>query len=596
MVLARPFLLPNNLGSFSQIVPKHHTHAHIPLPMCKLGRVQCMTSTSLSQPATEIRHSANYQPSIWSYDYVQSLKTDYEDVLSEDHRVRKLQEDVRRMIKNENAVLLPKLELIDDIQRLGLAYLFEEEITEALDRFVSQETSNGTTEKSLHATALRFRLLREHGYDVCDTDMFNSFKDQNGEFKDCIRKDVKGMLSLYEASFLGFQGEDILDEAMAFTTMHLKTIKGDEIRKGLLDQVSHSLELPLHHRIERLEARWYIEAYAKKPDANHFLLELAKLDFNMVQSTLKRDLKDISLWWKDMGLAYKLSFSRDRLMECFFWTVGMVYQPQFSNVRKGLTKVTSLITTIDDVYDVYGTLDELELFTTAVERWDINAVEDLPEYMKICFLALYNTVNEMVYDTLKVQGVNVLPYLKKAWSDMLKAFLQEARWSNRKDMPAFKDYFENAVISVSGIVILVHAYFLLEQNITKQALDCLEKENYHDLLRMPSVIFRLCNDLGTSKAELERGETASSILCYMNESNMSEESASRHIKGLIGETWKKMNRDGVSESPFTKTFIETTANLARISHCTYQYGDGHGAPDSVSKDRVQSVIIEPITL
>ena len=54
-------------------------------------------------------------------------------------------------------------------------------------------------------------------------------------------------------------------------------------------------------------------------------------------------------------------------MECFFWTIGMVFEPQFSNLKKGLTKVTSFITVIDDVY-VYGTLDELELFTDAVER------------------------------------------------------------------------------------------------------------------------------------------------------------------------------------------------------------------------------------
>lgn len=70
-----------------------------------------------------------------------------------------------------------------------------------------------------------------------------------------------------------------------------------------------------------------------------------------------------------MGLAGKLTFSRDRLMECFFWTVGIEFEPQFSSCRKGLTKVGSFITIIDDVYDVYGTLDELELFTDVVERY-----------------------------------------------------------------------------------------------------------------------------------------------------------------------------------------------------------------------------------
>ena len=47
-------------------------------------------------------------------------------------------------------------------------------------------------------------------------------------------------------------------------------------------------------------------------------------------------------------------------------------------------------------------------------RWDVKAVKDLPEYLKLCFLALYNTVNEMVYDTLKEQGVDILTYLTKA--------------------------------------------------------------------------------------------------------------------------------------------------------------------------------------
>ena len=47
-------------------------------------------------------------------------------------------------------------------------------------------------------------------------------------------------------------------------------------------------------------------------------------------------------------------------------------------------------------------------------RWDINAMDQLPEYMKICFLALYNSTNEMAYDLLKEQGSHIIAYLRKA--------------------------------------------------------------------------------------------------------------------------------------------------------------------------------------
>ncbi|XP_052733359.1 tricyclene synthase EBOS, chloroplastic-like [Vigna angularis] len=540
------------------------------------------------------RKSANYQPNLWTYDFLQSLKHAYADIRYED-RAKMLQEEVRRMIKDESSDIWLKLELINDVKRLGLSYHYDKEIGEALLRCHSSAGFSSTfVNRSLHETALCFRLLREYGHDV-SADIFERFKEENGNFKASLVSDVKGMLSLYEASFLGYEGEKILDEAMVFSSFHLRVAlnegKGSNM---LLEQVNHALELPLHHRIQRLEARWSIESYAKRTDSNRFLLEAAKLDFNIVQSTMQNDLQQMSRWWRGMGLASKLSFSRDRLMECFFWTVGMVFEPQFSDLRKGLTKVTSLITTIDDVYDVYGTLEELELFTAAVESWDVKAVQVLPDYMKICFLALYNTVNEFAYDALKEHGQDILPYLTKAWSDMLKAFLQEAKWSRDRHLPRFEDYINNAWVSVSGVVILTHAYFLLNQSITKEALQSLH--NYHSLLQKPSLIFRLCNDLGTSKAELERGEAASSIVCFMRESGASEEGAYKHIHSLLNETWKKMNKDRVSQSPFPKAFVETAMNLGRISQCTYQYGDGHGAPDSTAKNSIRSLIIEPIAL
>ena len=49
-------------------------------------------------------------------------------------------------------------------------------------------------------------------------------------------------------------------------------------------------------------------------------------------------------------------------------------------------------------------------------RWNIYAIEELPDYMKICFLGFYNSVNDMAYTTLTDSGFFILPYLQKAVS------------------------------------------------------------------------------------------------------------------------------------------------------------------------------------
>ncbi|CAK9178940.1 unnamed protein product [Ilex paraguariensis] len=569
----------------------HNLPKNFPQRALKPNHTCHFRCSAITQTFQDQRRSANYQPTIWTDDFVKSLKSEDMDELHKE-RSKELEDEVRIMIGNKGARPLTLLQLIDDVERLGLGYRFSKDITAALDRIIAMEGSNVGVEKSIHATALKFRLLRQHGYDVSQ-DIFRSYKDHHGDFVEDLQNDVKGLLSLYEASFLAFEGENLLEEVKSFTMIHLEDIKG-YVDKSLVEKINHSLELPLHRRMCRLEARWYIDVYSKNKEANQSLLELAVLDFNMVQSTLQSDLKTVARWWKGVSLASKLNFIRDRLMECFFWTVGMIYEPSFSDCRIGLTQVTSLITTIDDIYDVYGSLDELQLFTYVVKRWDANAVKSLPHYMKLCFLALYNTVNGMAYDTLKENGINVIPILSKAWADLCQAFLVEAEWNYRKQTPTLEDYLENAWRSVSGNVILVHAYFLMSQNVTTEALEYLER--HHDILKWSSMIFRLCNDLGTSTDELQRGETANSILCCMHQNGLSEKLAREHISNLISEAWKKLNKGRVDDSPFSKHYLETAMNLARISQCTYQYGDGHGAPDSRSKNRVLATIIEPIRL
>jgi len=80
-------------------------------------------------------------------------------------------------------------------------------------------------------------------------------------------------------------------------------------------------------------------------------------------------LFDLFRWWKELELVDKLGFARDRPTECFLWTVGIFPEPCHSNCRIELTKTICILLVMDDIFDTYGTLDELVLFTKAIKRF-----------------------------------------------------------------------------------------------------------------------------------------------------------------------------------------------------------------------------------
>lgn len=98
------------------------------------------------------------------------------------------------------------------------------------------------------------------------------------------------------------------------------------------------------------------------------------------------------------------------------------------------------------------------------------------------------------------------------------------------------------------------------------------------------------------QAELERGETTNSIMSYMHENGTSEEHACEELRNLIDIEWKKMNRQRVSDSTLPKAFREIAMNMARVSHNTYQYGDGLGRPDYNIENRIKFLLIDPVPI
>ena len=76
-------------------------------------------------------------------------------------RLEDLKEEAKRLIKDARDTS-SRLELVDSIQRLGVAYHLEGEIKEAIHLIYLDDT----TTSDLFTTSLRFRFLRQHGYPI----------------------------------------------------------------------------------------------------------------------------------------------------------------------------------------------------------------------------------------------------------------------------------------------------------------------------------------------------------------------------------------------------------------------------------------------
>ncbi|XP_026443998.1 myrcene synthase, chloroplastic-like [Papaver somniferum] len=386
-----------------------------------------------------------YQPAIWDNHFVESVpKTNYMAIIHKTDTelpVKNIKQQVKGLLKNA-VKPLEKLELIDAIQRLGMSYFIEEEILKILEDMYHDRDDAQKMKDNLYATSLRFRLFR-HGFALSFllannkfilrvVDVFDEFRHAEGGFKETIVYDIKGMLSLFEAAHLLMKGESILSEAILLTRKYLSengSNKSKNININLDKQVRRSLETPFHWRVPRSETRFYIEAYESQNDMNPPLLELAKVNFNMVQAQHKMELMHVLRWWNDMGIAKELYFARDRLVECFLSNIGACWEPRQGRCREWVTKIMSFALVIDDIYDSHGSLEELELFTVAIDRWDSKAVENLPYYMKICFLALFNTVNEMAFEILSEQQFDILPHLTKSKQNGAIMSMSQLLWN-----------------------------------------------------------------------------------------------------------------------------------------------------------------------
>ncbi|XP_024033604.1 (E)-beta-farnesene synthase-like [Citrus clementina] len=537
-----------------------------------------------------VRPIADFHPTLWGNHFLKSA-ADVETIdaaTQEQHAA--LKQEVRRMITTTANKLAQKLHMIDAVQRLGVAYHFEKEIEDELGK-----VSHDLDSDDLYVVSLRFRLFRQQGVKI-SCDVFEKFKDDEGKFKESLINDIRGMLSLYEAAYLAIRGEDILDEAIVFTTTHLKSVISvsdhSHVNSNLAEQIRHSLQIPLRKAAARLEARYFLDIYSRDDLHDETLLKFAKLDFNILQAAHQKEASIMTRWWNDLGFPKKVPYARDRIVEIYIWMLlGVSYEPKLAFGRTFASKVICMISIIDDTFDAYSTFEELTLFTEAVTRWDIGLIDTLPEYMKFIFKALLDIYREAEEELVIIIDLGYVAQMQ----ELIMLYFTEAKWLYKGYIPSFDEYKSVALRSIGFLPVAVASFVDLGDFIaTKDNFECILKNAKS--VKATQTIVRFMDDIAGYKFEQKRGHIPSAVECYKNQHGVSEEEAVKELLLEVADSWKDINEELLNPTTASLPTLQRVLYFARSGHFIYDDGHDRYTHSLMMKRQVALLLTEPLAI
>nr|XP_009764783.1 PREDICTED: viridiflorene synthase-like [Nicotiana sylvestris] len=478
-----------------------------------------------------------------------------------------MKEKTRSMLLACGKTVYEKLNLIDIIERLGIAYHFEKQIDNMLYHIHNADPDfEGHEYNDLYICALQFRMLRQHGYNI-SPGVFRKFQYGNGQFKRSLSTDVLGMVCLYEASHVRTHGEYILDEALAFTTTHLQSTV-QHLKSALKKQVTHALEQSLQKGIPRAEIRYYISNYDEGESKNDVLLRFAKLDFNLLQMLYKNELGEISRWWKDLNFMTTLPYAKDRIIECHFWTVGVYFEPQYSQARIMLAKTIAMISIVYDTFNASDILKELDIYTDAIQRWDINQIDELPNYMKLSYKALLDLYEDYEKELAKDGRSSVVHYAKERMKEVVRSYYVEKIWFIKGYMPHVSQYLNNA-LATSTYYLLATTSCLGMKSAIEEDFEWLSKNP--KFLETNATLCRVVDDIASYEVEKGRGQIATRIECYMRDYGVLTEELMDKFQEMIEIAWKDVNKGILKPTHVPMEILNRILNLARVIDVTYKH-------------------------
>ncbi|CAL5183397.1 unnamed protein product [Lathyrus oleraceus] len=460
-----------------------------------------------------------------------------------------------------------KLCIANQLHRFGLGHYFVGEIQVLL----SQIYRNYNKEQISHAKAweinlqiqkdaLAFELLRTYGFKVSPLRfcLLLNHRDIKVEIENNSEHFSSAMLHVFRASNLSFCGEYELDEARTFSRNILKKVvstgKGD-----LLQQIEHELSFPWFARLDHLEHRVWIEEteanvlWKGKTSYNRVsylyndeLLQLATLNFEFKQLIFKNELKELKRWTEKYGMS-NMGFGREKSTYSYFAVAASFTSlPHDSYVRMLVAKTAIIITVADDFFDSFGSLNQLEILTKAVQRWDSRG---LSSHSKVIFDALDDLVSEASRKYLQQEGTSddISGSLKDLWYEIFLSWLIEANWSRNGHKPSIDCYLKTGMTSIGAHILVLSSSCFLKP--TKK----LRLRPYEPLTKLLMIISRLLNDVESYQKEKEEGKLNYVLVNMMENPEFEIEDSIAFVREIVEKKKKEFLElvliDGLSDFP-----------------------------------------------
>ncbi|XP_042379887.1 (S)-beta-bisabolene synthase-like [Zingiber officinale] len=242
---------------------------------------------------------------------------------------------------------------------------------------------------------------------------------------------------------------------------------------------------------------------------------------------------------------------RERVVECYCWSMVIRHEPSCSRARLISTKLLMLITVLDDIYDSYSTLEESLLLTDAIQR--------------------------------------------HIWKILTQHYITECKWRDDNYVPKLEEHMRVSIKSVGYVWFYCSFLTGMEEAVaTKDAFEWFA--SFPKIVEACAIIVRITNDITSKEREQKREHVASTVDCYMKEYGTSKDVACEKLLGFVEDAWKTINEELLNATGLSREVIKLSLHSSRSTELIYKHVDAFTEPNTTMKENIFSLLVHPIPI